>query len=104
MLDDTFYAKILLHDVEQNGLHMNKKKRALLRNLSIMSVGVGFMLALAASGNADFRDELKDSDAETRARYEKEVMSEKKIKDMALTAIAMMSAGVIGLMCAEKKR
>ena len=49
-----------------------------------MSAGVGFMLALAASGNSDFRDELKDSDAETRARYEKEVMSEKKIKDMAL--------------------
>ena len=83
---------------------MNKKKRSLLRNLSIMSAGVGFMLALAASGNSDFRDELKDSDAETRACYEKEVMSEKKIKDMALTAIAMMSAGVIGLMCAEKKR
>lgn len=83
---------------------MNKKKRALLRNLSIMSVGVGFMLALAASGNSDFRDELKDSDMETRARYEKEVMSEKKIKDMSLTAMAMMGAGVIGLMCAEKKR
>lgn len=94
----------MLHDIEQNGLCMNKKNRSLLRNLSIMSAGVGFMLALVASGNSDFRDELKDSDAETRARYEKEVMSEKKIKDMALTAIAMMSAGVIGLMCAEKKR
>ena len=69
-----------------------------------MSVGAGFMLALVASGNADFRDELKDSDMDPRARYEKELMSEKKIKDMALTAIAMMSAGVVGLMCAEKKR
>lgn len=84
---------------------MNKKKRSLLRNLSIMSVGVGFMHLLAASGNADFRDELlKDADMENRARYEKEVMSEKKIKDMTLAAIAMMSAGVIGLMCSEKKR
>lgn len=83
---------------------MNKKKRSLLRNLSIMSVGAGFMLALAASGNADLRDELKDSDMETRARYEKEVMSEKKIKNMALSAMAMMGAGVVGLMCAEKKR
>lgn len=70
-----------------------------------MSVGVGFMHLLAASGNADFRDELlKDADMENRARYEKEVMSEKKIKDMTLAAIAMMSAGVIGLMCSEKKR
>lgn len=70
-----------------------------------MSVGVGFMHLLAASGNADFRDELlKDSDMETRARYEKEVMSEKKIKNMALSAMAMMGAGVVGLMCAEKKR
>lgn len=69
-----------------------------------MSVGVGFMHLLAASGNADFRDELKDADMETRARYEKEVMSEKKIKNMALSAMAMMGAGVVGLMCAEKKR
>ena len=83
---------------------VNKKKRSLLRTLSVMSAGAGLVLALAASGNSDFLDDLKNSEPEARARYEKEVISEKQIMNMALSGILLMGVGVVGLLCSEKKR
>ena len=83
---------------------MKNKKRTLLRTLSATSVGVGFMLALLASGTDDFRSELISMDEEKRAVYESEVVSEKEVKNMAITALAMMSAGAVGFMLAVKKR
>ena len=83
---------------------MKNKKRALLRTLAGTTAGVGFVLALLASGKDDFRSELIRMDEENRALYERETASEKEVKNMALTALAMMSAGAVGFMLAGKKR
>ena len=83
---------------------MKNKKRTLLRTLAGTTAGVGFVLALLASGMDDFRSELISMDEENRALYEREIASEKEVKNMALTALAMMSAGAVGFMLAGKKR
>lgn len=83
---------------------MENKKRTLLRTLAGTTAGVGFMLAVFAAGTDDFRKELISMDEENRALYDKEIASEKEVRNMAITAAALMGAGAVGFMLAGKKR
>ena len=83
---------------------MNEKKRSTLRTLSKVSAGVGFFLAMAASGTSDFRDELKYVDEETRLYHESTIMSEQTEKRVMLTSLAMLVAGAVGLVATQKQR
>ena len=82
---------------------MTEKRRTWLRNLSLTSVGVGMMLALAAAGTSDFRDELQYADEATRIRKEKRLASEESIFKMLGASIVALGAGVAGLHLTEKK-
>lgn len=82
---------------------MTEKRRTWLRNLSLTSVGVGMMLALAAAGTSDFHDELRYADEATRIREEKRLASEESMFKMLGTSIVVLGAGVVGLHLTEKK-
>lgn len=81
---------------------MNEKNRSMLRTLSMVSAGIGFMLALGAAGTSDFRDELQYVDEETRISKESELISKQGEKRMTLTAMALMGIGAAGLIMTEK--
>ncbi len=81
---------------------MNEKNRSMLRTLSMVSAGVGVMLALGAAGTSDFRDELQYADEETRISIESELISEQGEKRMTLAAMALMGIGAAGLIMTEK--
>ncbi len=81
---------------------MNEKNRSMLRTLSMVSAGVGFMLALGATGTSDFRDELQYVDEETRISKESELISKQGEKRMTSAAMALMGIGAAGLIMTEK--
>lgn len=84
-------------------MKMTETQRSWLRGLSITSVGVGMLMAIAAAGTSDYRDELQYADEETRAREEQRVASDKTIYNMLGASFIAMAAGAAGINFTEKK-
>lgn len=82
---------------------MNKKKRDLLRTMSKISAGAGIILALAAAGTSDFRDELQYADEETRDYHEKRIISQKTENTLGGVAMLALAGGCVGLFLTEKQ-
>lgn len=84
-------------------MKMTEKQRSWLRGLSLTSVGVGMLMAIAAAGTSDYRDELQYADEETRMREEQRIASNESINKLLGASFVVLVAGAAGIHLTEKK-
>lgn len=82
---------------------MKENVRELLRTLSMVSAGVGFVLLMGEVGKPEKYDEFRYKSAEKNKKTESAMINKHDEKNKSTFGTVAMFAGLIGLIMTEKK-